>query len=170
MHYVSLLIDLLLVLVAAWMVLASIFFIYAYFAGFKNPVSESVVGRMVVISFFVITTSIWMPIIASALALSLIGYLWSRIRANRRLARTKRGPVDPATLQRWSHTGADGRAGACRAWPPSCTIIDLAMSGSAHCAVGRLECRAIFATSDKKRLSGLLIPQSIHCRGGERHV
>ena len=66
------------------MVLASIFFIYAYFAGFKNPVSESVVGRMVVISFFVITTSIWMPIIASALALSLIGYLWSRIRANQR--------------------------------------------------------------------------------------
>jgi len=70
MHYVSLLIDLLLVLVAAWMVLASIFFIYAYFSGFKNPVSESVVGRMVVISFFVITTSIWMPIIASALALT----------------------------------------------------------------------------------------------------
>ena len=84
MHYVSLLIDLLLVLVAAWMVPASIFFIYAYFAGLKNPVSESVVGRMVVISFFVITTSIWLPIIASALALSLIGYLWSRIRANRR--------------------------------------------------------------------------------------
>jgi hypothetical protein len=84
MHYVSLLIDLLLVLVAAWMVLVSIFFIYAYFAGLKNPVSESVVGRMVVISFFVITTSIWLPIIASALALSLIGYLWSRIRANQR--------------------------------------------------------------------------------------
>ena len=83
-HYVSLLIDLLLVLVAAWMVVAGIFFIYAYFAGLKNPVSESVVGRMVVLSFFVITTSIWLPIIVSALALSLIGYLWSRIRANQR--------------------------------------------------------------------------------------
>ena len=45
MHYVSLLIDLLLVLVAAWMVLASIFFTYAYFAGLKNPVGESAFGR-----------------------------------------------------------------------------------------------------------------------------
>jgi hypothetical protein len=30
--------------------------------------------------FFVITASIWLPIIAGALALSLVGYLWSRIR------------------------------------------------------------------------------------------
>ena len=43
MHYVSLLIDPLLVLVAAWMVLAIIFVIYAYFAGLKYPVGESVV-------------------------------------------------------------------------------------------------------------------------------
>ena len=83
-HYVSLLIDLLLVLLAAWMVPAGIFFIYAYFAGLKYPVGESVVGRLLVISFFLITASIWLPTIASALALSLIGYLWSRIRANRR--------------------------------------------------------------------------------------
>jgi hypothetical protein len=83
-HYVSQLIDLLLVLVAAWMVLAIIFVIYAYFAGLKYPVSESVFGRVVVISFFVITTSIWLPIIAGALVLSLIGYLWSRIRAKTR--------------------------------------------------------------------------------------
>jgi hypothetical protein len=45
MHYVSLLIDLLLVLVAAWIMLASIFFTYAYFAGLKNPVGESAFGR-----------------------------------------------------------------------------------------------------------------------------
>ena len=83
MHYVSLLIDLLLMLVAAWMVPAGIFFIYAYFAGLKYPVGESVVGRMLVISFFLITASIWLPIIVSALALSLMGYLWSRIRAKR---------------------------------------------------------------------------------------
>ena len=83
-HYVSQLIDLLLVLVAAWMVPAGIFFIYAYFAGLKYPVGESVVGRLLVISFFLITASIWLPTIASALALSLIGYLWSRIRANQR--------------------------------------------------------------------------------------
>ena len=83
-HYVSQLIDLLLVLVAAWMVLAIIFVIYAHFAGLKYPVSESVFGRVVVISFFVITTSIWLPIIAGALVLSLIGYLWSRIRAKTR--------------------------------------------------------------------------------------
>ena len=83
-HYVSLLIDLLLVLLAAWMVPAGIFFIYAYFAGLKYPVGESVVGRLLVSSFFLITASIWLPIIASALALSLIGYLWSRIRANQR--------------------------------------------------------------------------------------
>jgi hypothetical protein len=43
-HYASQLVDLLLVLVAAWMVLAIIFFIYAYFAGLKYPVSESVFG------------------------------------------------------------------------------------------------------------------------------
>ena len=82
-HYVSLLIDLLLVLLAAWMVPAGIFFIYAYFAGLKYPVGESVVGRLLVISFFLITASIWLPIIVSALALSLMGYLWSRIRAKR---------------------------------------------------------------------------------------
>ena len=75
MHYVSLLIDLLLMLVADWMVPAGIFFIYAYFAGLKYPVGESVVGRLLVISFFLITASIWLPIIASALA---------RIRANQR--------------------------------------------------------------------------------------
>ena len=80
MHYVSLLIDLLLMLVAAWMVPASIFFIYAYFAGLKYPVGESVVGRLLVISFFLITASIWLPIIVSALALSLMGYLWSHIQ------------------------------------------------------------------------------------------
>ena len=50
-HYVSLLIDLLLVLLAAWMVPAGIFFIYAYFAGLKYPVGESVVGRLLVIFF-----------------------------------------------------------------------------------------------------------------------
>jgi hypothetical protein len=49
-HYASQLVDLLLVLVAAWMVLAIIFFIYAYFAGLKYPVSESVFGRVIVIS------------------------------------------------------------------------------------------------------------------------
>jgi uncharacterized membrane protein YjjB (DUF3815 family) len=80
-HYVSELIDLLLVLLAAWIVLAIIFAIYAYFARLKYPVSESVFGRVVVISFFVITTSIWLPIIAGALALSLFGHLWSRFRS-----------------------------------------------------------------------------------------
>jgi hypothetical protein len=71
-----------LVLVAAWMVPAIIFTIYAYFAGLKYPVGESAFGRVVVISFFIITTSIWLPIIAGALVLSLIGHLWSgRIRA-----------------------------------------------------------------------------------------
>jgi uncharacterized membrane protein YjjB (DUF3815 family) len=83
-HYGNQLIDLLLVLVAAWMVLAIVFFIYAYFARLKYPVSESVFGRMVVVSFFIITTSIWLPIIASALILSLIGHLWSRFRAKPR--------------------------------------------------------------------------------------
>ena len=71
LHYISELIDLLLVLVSAWMVLAVIFVIYAYFARLKYPVSESVFGRVVVISFFIITTSIWLPIIVGALALQL---------------------------------------------------------------------------------------------------
>ena len=79
-HYASQLVDLLLVLVAAWMVLAIIFSIYAYFAGLKYPVSELVFGRAIVISFFIITMSIWLPIIMGALILSLIGYLWSRFR------------------------------------------------------------------------------------------
>jgi uncharacterized membrane protein YjjB (DUF3815 family) len=79
-YYVRELFDLLLVLVAAWTVLAVIFVIYAYFARLKNPVTESVFGRVVVISFFIITTSIWLPIIAGALVLSLIGHLWSRFR------------------------------------------------------------------------------------------
>ena len=83
-HYANQLVDLLLVLVAAWTVLAVIFVIYAYFARLKYPVSESAVGRLVVISFFVITMSIWLPIIAGALVLSLIGHLWSRIRAKPR--------------------------------------------------------------------------------------
>ena len=83
-HYVSQLIDLLLVLVAAWMVLAIIFVIYAYFAGLKYPVSESVFGRVIVASFFIITLSVWLPIVASALVLSLIGHLWSRIRGEPR--------------------------------------------------------------------------------------
>ena len=84
-HYVSELIDLLLVLVAAWMVPAVIFVIYAYFARLKHPVSESVFGRMVVISFLIITTSIWLPIIVGALALSLIGHLWSRFTTKPRV-------------------------------------------------------------------------------------
>ena len=83
-QYAKQLVDLLLVLVAAWMVPAVIFVIYAYFARLKYPVSESVVGRLVVISFFVITMSIWLPIIAGALVLSLIGHLWSRIKAKPR--------------------------------------------------------------------------------------
>ena len=84
-HYISELIDLLLVLVAAWMVPAVIFVIYAYFARLKYPVSESVFGRVVIISFFIITTSIWLPIIVGALALSLIGHLWSRFRTKPRV-------------------------------------------------------------------------------------
>ena len=84
-HYASQLVDLLLVLVAAWMVLAIIFFIYAYFARLKYPVSESVFGRMVVASFFIITLSIWLPIVASAIVLSLIGHLWFRIRGEPRM-------------------------------------------------------------------------------------
>jgi len=80
LHFASQLIDLLLVLLAAWMVLAVIFAIYAYFARLKYPVSESVFGRVVVASFFIITLSIWLPIVVSALVLSLIGHLWSRVR------------------------------------------------------------------------------------------
>ena len=83
-HYASQLIDLLLVLVAAWMVLAVVFVVYAYFARLKYPVSESVFGPVVVISFFIITMSIWLPIIVGALILSLIGHLWSRCRAKPR--------------------------------------------------------------------------------------
>lgn len=85
MHqYASQLVDLLLVLVAAWMVPATIFLTYAYFARLKNPVSESVFGRVVIISLFIITTSIWLPIILTAIALSLIGHLWFRFRGQLR--------------------------------------------------------------------------------------
>ena len=84
LHFASQLIDLLLVLLAAWMVLAIIFAIYAYFARLKYPVSESVFGRWLVISFFIITMSIWLPIIVGALVLSLIGHMWSRFRAKPR--------------------------------------------------------------------------------------
>jgi uncharacterized membrane protein YjjB (DUF3815 family) len=83
-HYLSQLIDLLLVLGAAWMVLAIIFAIYAYFARLRNPVTESAFGRVVVILFFIITTSIWLPIIVGALVLSLIGHMWSRFKARPR--------------------------------------------------------------------------------------
>lgn len=84
-HYVSELIDLLLVLVAAWMVLAVIFVIYAYFSRLKYAISESVFGRVVVISLFIITTSIWLPMIVAALALSLVGHLWSRFSTKPRV-------------------------------------------------------------------------------------
>ena len=84
LHFASQLIDLLLVLLAAWMAVAIIFAIYAYFARLKYPVSESVFGRMVVASFFIITLSIWLPIVASAIVLSLIGHSWSRIRGEPR--------------------------------------------------------------------------------------
>jgi len=83
-HYLSQLIDLLLVLGAAWMVLAIIFAIYEYFARLRNPVTESAFGRVVVILFFIITTSIWLPIIVGALVLSLIGHMWSRFKARPR--------------------------------------------------------------------------------------
>ena len=79
-YFAGQIVDLLLVLLAAWMVLAIIFAIYAYFARLKYPVSDSIFGRVIVISFFTITLSIWLPIVASALVLSLIGHLWSRIR------------------------------------------------------------------------------------------
>ena len=83
-HYAGQLVDLLLVLVAAWMVPATIFVIYAYFARLKNPVSESVFGRVVIVSLFIITTSIWLPIIVAAIVLSLIGHLWFRFRGQLR--------------------------------------------------------------------------------------
>lgn len=83
-HYVSELIDLLLALLSAWTVLAAVFVVYAYVRRLKYPVS-SVFGRVVVISFFVITTSIWLPLIAGALALSLLGDLWSRVRTKPRV-------------------------------------------------------------------------------------
>ncbi|OKO90468.1 hypothetical protein AC629_04640 [Bradyrhizobium sp. NAS80.1] len=83
-HYASQLVDLLLVLVGAWMVPATIFVIYAYFAGLRNPVTESVFGRAIIISLFIITTSIWLPIIVAAIVLSLIGHLWSRLRVRPR--------------------------------------------------------------------------------------
>ena len=84
-HYFNELIDLLLVLIAALMALAVIFVIYAYFARLERPVTESVFGRVVVISLFIITTSIWLPMIVGALALSLIGHLWSRFRTKPRV-------------------------------------------------------------------------------------
>jgi uncharacterized membrane protein YjjB (DUF3815 family) len=83
-HYASQLIDLLLVLLAAWMVPATIFIVFAYFSRLKHPVSESVFGRVVIISLFIITTSIWLPIIVAAIVLSLIGHLWSRFRVKPR--------------------------------------------------------------------------------------
>ncbi|QOG21532.1 MULTISPECIES: hypothetical protein [Bradyrhizobium] len=83
-HYASQLVDLLLVLIAAWMVPATIFIIYAYFARLKNPVSESVFGRVAIVSLFIITTSIWLPIIVAAIVLSLIGHLWFRFRGQLR--------------------------------------------------------------------------------------
>ena len=83
-HYFSQLVDLLLVLIAAWMVLAITFIVYAYFAGLKYPVSESVFGRWLIILFFITTMSIWLPIIVGALVLSLIGHMWSRFRAKPR--------------------------------------------------------------------------------------
>jgi hypothetical protein len=79
-YFFAQLIDLLLVLLAAWIALAMIFGIYAYFARLRYPLSESVFGRMIVASFFIITLSVWLPIVAGALLLSLIGHLWSRVR------------------------------------------------------------------------------------------
>jgi hypothetical protein len=79
-YFFTQLIDLLLVLLAAWIALAMIFGIYAYFARLRYPLSESVFGRMIVASFFIITLSVWLPIVAGALLLSLIGHLWSRVR------------------------------------------------------------------------------------------
>jgi len=99
-HYVNELINLLVMLLAAWMVLAVTFVIYAYFARLKYPVGESVFGHVVVISLVIITTSIWLPIVVGALALSLIGHFWSRFR--------KRPPLDGANRHRsYSPGGAD---------------------------------------------------------------
>lgn len=83
-NYAGQLNDLLLVLVTAWTALAVVFAVYASIVGLKYPVSESAFGRMVVISFFIITASIWLPIVAGALFLSLIGHLWSSFRATSR--------------------------------------------------------------------------------------
>jgi amino acid transporter len=83
-HYVSEPIDLLLVLVAAWTLLAVIFVIYAFLARLKYPVSDSIFGQLVVISLFIITIPIWLPITVVALALSLIGHFWSRFRTKPR--------------------------------------------------------------------------------------
>ena len=83
-YFFTQLIDLLLVLLAAWIALAMIFGIYAYFARLRYPLTESVFGRMIVASFFIITVSVWLPIVASALVLSLIGHLWSRVRGEPR--------------------------------------------------------------------------------------
>lgn len=71
-------------LVAAWMAPATIFIVYAYFARLKHPVSESVFGRVVIISLFIITASIWLPIALTAIVLSLIGHLWFRFRGQPR--------------------------------------------------------------------------------------
>jgi hypothetical protein len=84
LHYARQLIDVLLVLVAAWMVPATIFIIYAYIARLKHPVSGSIFGRGIIISLFIITTSIWLPIIVTAIALSLLGHLWFRFRGRPR--------------------------------------------------------------------------------------
>ena len=83
-QYANQLVDLLLVLVAAWLVLAVLFAIYAYFARLQYPLSQSRFGRVLVICFFIITTSIWLPIVAGAIILSLIGHLWSRFRVKSR--------------------------------------------------------------------------------------
>lgn len=74
-NYFSQLIDLLLVLVTAWTALAMIFAVYAYWVGLRDPLSGSVFGRIVVISFFIITASIWVPVVAGTLFLSVIGNL-----------------------------------------------------------------------------------------------
>jgi hypothetical protein len=55
------------------------FFIDAYFAGLKYPVSESVFGRVVVHNDVDLA-----PHIVGALILSLIGHLWSRFRVKLR--------------------------------------------------------------------------------------
>ena len=82
-HYASELIDLLLLLVGAWLVLAIIFYIYAHFAGLKDRVSQSAFGRLLIICFFIVTMAIWLPIVVGAVVLSFIGHLWSRYTASR---------------------------------------------------------------------------------------